>query len=203
MTTTLYLAEKLMRSERPKNIGKALELLEELNAEVYYMDKIVSDLQDYARPVDIQLEEIDLVDVIRDIGLSTKIPGTVKVSVPVEGEPLKAIANPLLLRRVLVNLILNAVQAMPKGGKLTISTGDVQGGAAISVQDTGTGIPAESLDRIFNPFFTTKARGQGLGLTVCKRLVEAQGGEIAVKSEVGKGSTFTVKLRTHLTKDVI
>ena len=100
-----------------------------------------------------------------------------------------------MLRRVLVNLVLNAVQAMPKGGELTINTTKAHDSALITIQDTGAGIPAENLEKIFNPFFTTKAQGQGLGLAICKRLVEAQGGEITVTSDVGKGSTFTVKLR--------
>jgi signal transduction histidine kinase len=104
--------------------------------------------------------------------------------------------DPALFRRVLTNLILNAVQAMPKGGKLTI-TGSRKGESlAVAVQDTGVGIAQENLGKVFTPFFTTKAKGQGLGLAVCKRLTEAQRGTINVSSEVGKGSTFTVTVPT-------
>ena len=100
--------------------------------------------------------------------------------------------NPVLLKRVVTNLINNAVQAMPKGGRLTIAALGNHDSLTVSVQDTGMGIAPASLDKIFNPFFTTKAQGQGLGLAVCKRLVEAQNGTITVKSEIGKGSTFTI-----------
>jgi len=198
-TSTLYVVKKLLTSGKPEERDQALGLLDDLDGEVYYMDKIVSDLQDYSRLsiVDAELVETNLPELIRDVISNVKIPPSVSVSAPVGGEdPLKAVVNPVLLRRVLVNLILNAVQAMPNGGRLTLAVGKAQNSASISVQDTGTGIPAEDLEKIFNPFFTTKAQGQGLGLAVCERLVEAQGGEITVTSEVGKGSTFTVKLRT-------
>ncbi|MGA2239947.1 MAG: ATP-binding protein, partial [Candidatus Bathyarchaeia archaeon] len=102
-------------------------------------------------------------------------------------------------RRVLTNLILNAVQAMPKGGKLTIAGSRGDESFAVAVQDTGVGIAPENLGRVFNPFFTTKAQGQGLGLAVCKRLMEAQGGTIDVTSQVGEGSTFTLKIPTNRT----
>jgi two-component system sensor histidine kinase HydH len=201
MTSTLYLASRLLSSGRIEERNEALGLLKELDDKVYYMDKIVSDLQDYARPIENELVETDLPDLIREAISNAKIPATVEVSYMVQEGSSRATANPILLRRVLVNLILNAVQAMPNGGKLTIFANGTQDSAAISVQDTGTGIPAENLDRLFNPFFTTKAQGQGLGLAVCKRLVEAQGGEITVKSEVGKGSTFTINLRTDRTPE--
>jgi len=196
-TATLYLAKKLLSSGGAKERDHAVELLDDLDGEIYYMDKIVSDLQDYARPVEAELTEANLPELIGETISSVKIPPSITVSTPVDTEdPAKAIISPALLRRVLVNLILNAVQAMPKGGRLSITSKGRQDSAVINVQDTGSGIPAENLGRIFNPFFTTKAQGQGLGLAVCKRLVEAQGGEITVTSEEGKGSTFTVKLRS-------
>ena len=77
---------------------------------------------------------------------------------------------------------------------MTITTSNCKDSAAIVVEDTGVGIPTENLEKIFSPFFTTKAQGQGLGLAVCKRLVEAQGGTIEVTSQAGKGSRFTIKL---------
>jgi two-component system sporulation sensor kinase A len=193
-TTTLYLTKKLLSSGKPEDKSEGLALLNVLDDQVYYMDKIVSDLQDYAKPASTELTETNLPELIREVISNVKIPGSVKVSTLVKGDPPNAVASPVLLRRVLVNLVLNAVQAMPNGGQLTITTNKTQDSAAIAVQDTGTGIPAENLEKIFNPFFTTKAQGQGLGLAVCKRLIEAQDGEITVKSEVDKGSTFTIML---------
>ena len=203
-TTTLYLAKKLLSSGKREERGEALGLLNDLDEQVRYMDKIVSDLQDYARPVDTEPTETNLSALILEVIANAKIPPSVTVSTPVatEDSP-KVIVSPVLLKRVLVNLVTNAVQAMPNGGRLTITSRTTQDTAVISVRDTGTGIPAENLPKIFNPFFTTKAQGQGLGLAVCKRLVEAQGGKIAVASEVGKGSTFTVKLQAKCTRKIV
>ena len=121
-----------------------------------------------------------------------KIPRSVKVTVNV-GDGLSNVRfDPALFRRVLTNLILNAVQAMPNGSKLTITGSKNEKSLTVAVHDTGVGVAPENLGKVFNPFFTTKAKGQGLGLAVCKRLVEAQGGTVNVSSETGKGSTFTV-----------
>ena len=94
----------------------------------------------------------------------------------------------------MTNLVINAVQAMPNGGKITVKATVEAGKVLISVADTGVGIPEEIKPNLFKPMFTTKAKGQGLGLAVVKRLVEALNGSISFESEVGKGSKFTVSL---------
>jgi signal transduction histidine kinase len=103
-------------------------------------------------------------------------------------------ADPFLLRQVLMNLIMNAVQAMPGGGTLTIRTRRSADRITLSVEDTGTGMDAETLDQIFIPFFTTKEidQGTGLGLAVVQGIIEAHGAGIRVASEKGQGSTFTI-----------
>jgi signal transduction histidine kinase len=108
----------------------------------------------------------------------------------------QVMADPEQLQQVFLNLLLNAIQAMPQGGSiiLTTSVGAEGEEVQITVADTGRGIPPEHLSRIFDPFFTTKEAGTGLGLAVSDRLVRAQGGRIAVRSEPGKGSVFTVVL---------
>jgi two-component system sensor histidine kinase HydH len=96
------------------------------------------------------------------------------------------------LGQVLINLAKNAIQAMPEGGNLYI-TADVSGrNVIITVKDSGYGISSGDLPRIFEPFFTTKARGTGLGLALCKKIVEEHGGEIRVKSEEGKGTSVSI-----------
>ena len=98
------------------------------------------------------------------------------------------------IRRVLTNLIQNAIDAMPEGGRLSISSMSSPREVSISVTDTGMGIPQDHMEKIWTALYTTKAKGIGLGLPICKRIVEAHGGSISVVSTVGRGSTFTVKL---------
>jgi signal transduction histidine kinase len=101
-----------------------------------------------------------------------------------------------MIEQVLMNLILNAVQAMKSGGVLTIRTSVAEGICRVEVIDTGSGIPASVLPRVFDPFFTTKGEGEGtgLGLSVNLGIMERHGGKILVESEVGKGTTFTLCL---------
>jgi signal transduction histidine kinase len=97
-------------------------------------------------------------------------------------------------RQTLLNLILNALQAMPQGGTLTLEAKTSNGNFLIAVTDTGTGITAENQRRIFEPYFTTKTKGTGLGLAISRRIIEAHGGTITVFSEAGQGCRFTISL---------
>jgi signal transduction histidine kinase len=103
-------------------------------------------------------------------------------------------ADPNQLRQAFMNLILNAVHAMVDGGRLTISTETVEEGLEVTFTDNGPGIPPEGLSRLFEPFYTTRNSGTGLGLTITKRIVEAHGGKIEVESEIGKGTTVRIFL---------
>jgi len=104
-------------------------------------------------------------------------------------------ADPDMLRRALVNLVGNAVDAMPNGGTLSISAGPRPDGRySVVVEDTGVGIPAEERERIFEPYFTTKESGLGLGLVLTKKIVDAHGGEIFVDSTPGRGTRIEVAL---------
>lgn len=99
-----------------------------------------------------------------------------------------------MLKRAFINLIQNAVQAMPNGGNLKITANRKENYAYICVEDTGEGIPEEAKSRLFTPLFTTKSKGQGFGLVGVKRLVEVQGGNISFESKLGKGTIFTVQM---------
>jgi signal transduction histidine kinase len=105
--------------------------------------------------------------------------------------------DPTQIQQALVNLIKNAMQAMTKGGTLTIQTGEGAEGVWLSVADTGGGIPQEQINRIFEPFYTTKKKGSGLGLMIVQRIVRAHGGRIDLESRVGRGTTFRVWLPLH------
>jgi len=122
-----------------------------------------------------------------------KIPSGIELINQVNEEPPIRV-DKTRMQRVVVNLIRNAMEAMPQGGKLTIASTFDARNLQLSVSDTGQGIPEEMKERIWKPLKTTKAKGIGLGLAICKRFVEAHGGNIEVHSEIGKGTTFTIVL---------
>ena len=101
------------------------------------------------------------------------------------------------IQQVLVNLVKNAIQAMTKGGTLMVQTGETSDDVWVSVTDTGGGIPQEQINRIFEPFYTTKKKGSGLGLMIVQRIVRTHGGRIEVESQVGRGTTFRIWLPLH------
>jgi signal transduction histidine kinase len=105
--------------------------------------------------------------------------------------------DPTQMQQVLVNLVKNAMQAMTKGGSLSMQTGEGADGVWVSVADTGGGIPQEQINRIFDPFFTTKKKGSGLGLMIVQRIVRAHDGRIELESQVGRGTTFRIWLPLH------
>jgi len=98
------------------------------------------------------------------------------------------------LNQVFLNILLNAVQAVPDGGEIIVSTWAYRDGVKVAIADNGVGIPRENMNRIFDPFFTTKPKGTGLGLSISYTIIAEHGGQIEVQSEVGKGSTFTIVL---------
>jgi len=102
------------------------------------------------------------------------------------------------MTQVFLNILINAIEATPRGGKVVVGCEtDVQGHVMIHVADTGEGIPRENLDKLFDPFFSTKKKGTGLGLAIVKSILEGHDGEIEVESEPGKGTRFTVTLRIY------
>ena len=108
--------------------------------------------------------------------------------------------DPDQIRQVLVNLITNAVQAMPEGGRLTVSARVRRKSLEVTVTDTGAGIPQEVVGKIFDPLFTTKAKGIGLGLAVTRSVIENHKGSIGVSSKMGRGTTFTIELPLNTAK---
>jgi signal transduction histidine kinase len=158
-------------------------------------NSLVTRFLQFARPLELRLDRADLAHLLdRAIAaVEREVPG---IAIYRNYEP--AIPpfpfDAELLERVFYNLVLNAAQATAPGGAVTVKTRAAGGIAEISVIDRGTGIEARHLDGIFNPFFTTKPQGVGLGLSIVSKLVDAHGGKIAVESEPGKGSIFRVLL---------
>jgi PAS domain S-box-containing protein len=169
------------------------ESLESIEQNVSYINKIVADLQDYARPVIPKYIDAILYNLVVRCFRSIVVPENVSLSIDID-QSLRFPTDPALFQRILTNLVINAIQAMPKGGNLIIGTTKKQTIIVLSVGDTGVGIPEHVKPKLFTPMMTTKAKGQGLGLAVVKRLVEALNGTITFESQEGKGTKFNVEL---------
>ncbi len=195
LTTILGYTELMKEEEQlPEHVKKDLDILE---SESLRARDIVRQLLEFSRKRPLQLSEVDLNDTIQEV-ITFVSPNLRKSSVRLVTEfaPLPSImADRDQLKQVFLNLINNAIQAMPEGGTLSIKTG-VEGHEVLAdVSDTGVGIPEDILPRIFEPFFSTKKeKGTGLGLSISYRIVEEHGGRILVKSIPGKGTTFRVLL---------
>jgi PAS domain S-box-containing protein len=176
-------------SESKQVIRESIAAIEE---NIFYINKIVSDLQDYTRPLKPAVEEINLKQLIQNILSMINIPKNIQTKMQVE-DNLTLNSDPAYLKRTLTNLAINAMQAMPNGGELTIKAQSIDNIIKINIKDTGVGIPKEVKDKLFMSLFTTKAKGQGLGLAVVKRLAEGLGGKVSFESEEGSGTEFSVE----------
>jgi signal transduction histidine kinase len=167
--------------------------------EIDRAQSIIKNLLEFSRESGAELERLDVNDLVaRTLQLMQKYLQDNGVRVTTSLGPIPScLANANAMRQILLNLVTNAVQAMPAGGELTLTTGAASPNSIrLEVRDTGVGIPSEHLQDIFNPFFTTKAPGQGtgLGLSVVHSILRRYRGEIRVTSEVGAGTTFTIDL---------
>jgi PAS domain S-box-containing protein len=162
-----------------------------VDRQVDYMNKIVSDLQDFARDVKPRITKYSLAELLKE-SIPSSIPETIKITKDIQAEC--GYFDPYMMKRVFVNLTTNAIQAMPNGGELRLRTYNEGDKTVIEVSDNGVGIPEEFKPRLFKPLNTTKSIGTGMGLAVVKRLVTVHNGTIDVQSEVGKGTTFIIKL---------
>jgi|Deesub1362A_J573_1020465.scaffolds.fasta_scaffold00570_11 signal transduction histidine kinase/HAMP domain-containing protein len=193
-TSILLDAERIL--EENLSNGEVREIAEGIVKQVERIQRITRSLLLFSRQSEFEPREVDLNDIIEE-SLEVLRPKLKKVKVEKRLKRLPLIVgDPAQLQQVFVNLMLNAVQAMPSGGTLTIETEAREREVIARVNDTGVGIPDEHLDKIFNPFFTTKrpSEGTGLGLSICLGIVERHNGKIEVRSKVGKGTTFTVRL---------
>ena len=197
ITGDVYLAKTELATipdgEERKNIQESLT---EIEKNVDYINKIVADLQDYAKPLNPNIQETDIKLLISEMLAKNVFPQNIELDFNVEDKAGKIVADPDFIKRIVANLTLNAVQAMPNGGKLTIRAYNDKRtkNVLITVKDTGVGIPEDIKPKLFTPMMTTKSKGQGFGLAVVKRMAEVLGGTVTFESAVGKGTTFTVRL---------
>jgi PAS domain S-box-containing protein len=188
-----YFLNMVLEEPEPE-VKETLEILEK---EVATSENVISSLLDFARSKPPTRRKMDINKVVQEALSRIAVSESVEVVSQLDGALPAILADPDQLGQVFGNIILNAIQAMPEGGRLVVKS-QVPGPewVAVSFTDTGVGIPEENLGKLFEPLFTTKAKGIGLGMAVTKALVEGHGGSIEVQSEMGKGSTFTVKLPT-------
>lgn len=185
--------------------------------EIGNSQRIIADLLDFARTRTPQKRSVGVADLVAQSLRACNVPEEVTVAVDIPQTLPSVSVDPLQLGQVLQNLVTNSVQAMPDGGVVSIgarlvrnfglristleseevSTVPAGDSVVVSVADTGEGITPEHMRQLFQPLFTTKPKGIGLGLVVCKNIVDANGGVIEVESEPGKGATFAVWLPVH------
>ncbi len=192
----LFLAKdelgELPETETKKSLLESVNYIEE---QTVYINKIVADLQDFAKPLIPAIMETDLEAAIRDVILALDTPDNIRIIYSLV-RPLPTLkTDPSFIKRILSNLVRNGIQAMEtKGGELTIHMFPREESVIIAVSDTGTGISDEAKEKIFKPLFTTKSKGQGFGLAVVKKLVEALGGSVSFETKVDRGTSFIVEL---------
>jgi PAS domain S-box-containing protein len=197
IVSSIFLIESELNTLPDKKKSNVQEELTAIKEQITYVDKIVSDLQDYARPLMPLMEKAELTNLIAETLSKIAIPSNVQVEMLLD-KPVELNLDPLYFKRIIVNLLTNAIQAMPFGGTLTVQSFMKDDKAVVAVKDTGQGIPEEIRSKIFTPLFTTKSKGQGFGLAVVKRLVEALDGNITFESQTNKGTTFTIDFPINL-----
>ncbi len=178
--------------------GKIAEMLELIEKDIEYSNKIITDLLDYSRDLRLDLAETTPRTITHAALSLLEIPESIRILDKTQNKP-RIKADVEKITRVFVNIIKNAFDAMPGGGELQIASRRAGGNLEVTFRDTGQGMTNDIKEKIFLPLFTTKAKGIGLGLAICKRIIEAHQGVISVESESRNGTTFTVTLPIETT----
>jgi nitrogen fixation/metabolism regulation signal transduction histidine kinase len=177
-----------------------------LLAEISNLKTIVSRFSEFSRMPQPQFQSVQVNDVVQNLArlLQAQLHSGSHVPIRCELELAQSLqpvaADPDLLHRAFSNLGLNAIDAMPEGGTLTLGTRDGPNGVFVEISDTGTGLSAEERERLFTPYYTSKTHGTGLGLAIAQSIVSDHGGRISVRSQLGQGTTFVIELPRNLDK---
>jgi signal transduction histidine kinase len=182
---TLYLMKV-----KPENMHEYMEFI---GSAVKQANDLIEEIRAKGKQTPLYLENVSLTDLIDESLLQVKVNEYVTFETLIDSERIVQLDRSKFIR-VLNNLLKNAVEAMPNGGKITILVEEKGNELCIKIMDTGTGISQNKIDNLFRPFQSTKSKGMGLGLTFCKKTVESHGGTISVESEVGKGTTFIITI---------
>jgi len=196
----IYLSAQVLSKESGEGCRTEVkDAVSDILGQTVRVKQIVGDLLEFARGREPRLQKVNLEDLIRrvykQLGADT---GKVRFSIDSNGGDIVLSADRQQMEQVFINLFTNAVEAMPNGGNLEVHiryTGDA---VSICVLDSGKGIPQESLDKVFEPFFTSKDKGTGLGLAIVFNIIKKHYGEIAVWSDGGRGTIFSIDLPLNL-----
>jgi signal transduction histidine kinase len=187
---------EILKLKQPSLDEKTRENYERIERAAARMSQQIRDVLDYVRTSNLVLENTSLLSLLKTVIEDVEVPRSVKIILP-ESDVL-VYGDIKQLEIVFSNLISNAIHAIDESGKIMIQASEIDGITAIDVIDNGHGIPKENLAHIFEPLFTTKQNGTGLGLASCLSIVENHGGTIECSSIVGKGTVFTIKIPTSL-----
>ena len=182
-----YLKKKLSA----KIDSKTDEMLELIGKNIEYSNKIINDLLDYSREIELETIESTPKSIVKEALSHVNIPKNIEL-IDLTGNNPRIKVDVDKIKRAFINIIKNAIDAMPRGGKLTVRSRKIDDKVEIVFSDTGVGMSKETLKKLWTPLFTTKAKGMGFGLPICKRFIEAHGGTIDVQSICGKGTIFTI-----------
>jgi signal transduction histidine kinase len=164
--------------------------------EVRRLEKMLTDIMEFSKPVRVEAVVQSLNRLVKEVvdTLLPQMPENIRLTLQLDPDTPSAAFDAARMEQVVLNFIRNSMEAMEKGGTITVSTRANRNGAELVVRDDGPGIPPEIQKRIFTPFFTTKKKGNGLGLAICYQIIREHGGEIMLESEPGKGAAFSVWL---------
>jgi PAS domain S-box-containing protein len=193
-----YIRRRVANTDIPSTEPRVMEFLDIIDEEVNSANKVITDLLGFSRVAKPTVAPANIAGIIEDALRYTPVPEKIKLTKDINNGLPMVMVDGEQIKQVFLNITLNAIQAMgEKGGRLDIRASDKGKFVEVEFIDTGGGIPDQIKEKIFDPLFTTKAKGVGLGLSVCKTIMERHEGDIKVKSQAGKGTTFTISLPTE------
>ncbi|MGA1844445.1 MAG: ATP-binding protein [bacterium] len=191
ISNSVYFLKGKLSHIQDEKIKRHLNILEE---EIDISTRIIGDILTFSKVKRPQLSKVNIGEVIAASLSKVHVPDIIEVHMDMKNDLPPIMADAIQLRQVFSNIIVNAIQAMPAGGVLTITGSEKDGLVEVAILDTGEGIPQENLNKIFEPLFSTKDLGTGLGLSVCQGIIDMHKGRIRIESEVNKGTRFTIQL---------
>ncbi len=187
---------ELTKDQESSTSQKARKYLDTIEGEIRRLDRVIKGFLDFATPpqqMSVKFKVNPIIQTIAEFIHLELEKNNVQLVLELATDIPQIVGSPDYLKQALMNLLLNSMHALPSGGQIRISSGVAGDKVFIKIQDNGTGIPKEIQEKIFLPYFTTKAKGSGLGLTIVRRIINEHRGEMILESDPGKGTLFTLR----------